>query len=138
MSDYACCIYPCTPFLRSQDLLAAFKLMEQRGFNFVYPVVEYAHPIQRAMYLKDCKPNFLYPENQLVRTQDLNKTYHDAGQFYWGQADAWLEHRLMHSDGGVIQIPGWRSVDIDTTEDWTRAEILFQTMNNMGLMSGED
>jgi CMP-N-acetylneuraminic acid synthetase len=74
---------------------------------------------------------FLSPEFELIRTQDLELTFHDAGQFYWGTSDAWLLHERMHSKGAGLVIPHWRVVDIDTNEDWLRAEILFQTLKNM-------
>ena len=54
-----------------------------------------------------------FPEHFSSRSQDLPDAYHDAGQFYWGKASAWLEHKKMHSDGIGMVIPNWRVVDID-------------------------
>ena len=52
--------------------------------EFVYPVLEFAHPIQRALTLIRDKPVFRESEFELTRTQDLNVYYHDAGQFlFW-------------------------------------------------------
>jgi len=73
---------------------------------------------------------FINPECELTRSQDLEKTYHDAGQFYWGKANAWLEHKKMHTDGLGYPIPNWRVIDIDTEDDWKRAELLFCILNN--------
>jgi len=128
--DHVCCIYPCAPLLQVADLVAAFHLAQSQDADFVFPVTEYAHPVQRAMRrLPDGKMQFLWPENELERTQDLEKAYHDAGQFYWGKASAWLMHKKMHTDGVGMPIPNWRSVDIDSPEDWTRAELLFKALN---------
>lgn len=130
MVDYACCIYPCAPFLQVNDLIKAFELVQAANVDFVYPVAEYAHPIQRAMrQLEDGKMQFLTPEYELTRTQDLEKTYHDAGQFYWGKTSAWLEQKRMHSNGVGMPLPSWRVVDIDTEDDWERAQILFKQLN---------
>lgn len=129
-ADYVCCIYPCVPFLQMGDLVAALDLAQTRSADFVYPVAEYAHPIQRAMrQLPDGKMQFLSPEYELTRTQDLEKTYHDAGLFYWGKASAWLEHKKMHTAGLGLAIPNWRVVDIDTADDWRRAELIFKSIN---------
>lgn len=131
--DYACCIYPCTPFLQTEDLTATFDLLQKNNADFVYPVVEYAHPIQRAMrMLSSGQMQFVCPENELTRTQDLEKSYHDSGQFYWGKASAWLEYRRMHTDGLGMVIPCWRVVDIDSMNDWRRAEEIFKfRINNI-------
>lgn len=125
--DYACCIYPSTPFLKIDDLISAFKLICDRKADFVYPVTEYTHPIQRAMrHLPNGSMQFLSPQFELMRTQDVEKTYHDAGQFYWGKSSAWLEEKKMHTDGLGMPIPNWRVVDIDSEDDWVRAEMIFK------------
>ncbi len=125
---YACCIYPCVPFLQNGDLINAFDLAQKKGADFVYPVTEYAHPIQRVMrQLPSGKMQFISPEYELTRTQDLEKSYHDAGQFYWGKASAWINHKKMHTDGLGMVIPSWRVVDIDSMDDWIRAENLYKS-----------
>ena len=130
--DYACCIYPCVPFLQVADLADAFKLAREQDADFIYPITEYAHPVQRAMrQLPGGRMQFLSPTYELTRTQDLEKTYHDAGQFYWGKASAWLAHKKMHTDGLGLAIPNWRVVDIDSTDDWRRAELIFHAMNGV-------
>lgn len=128
--EYACCIYPCVPFLQENDLVDAFNLMKKNNADFVYPVTEYAHPIQRAMRkLSSGQMQFVNPENELTRTQDLEKTFHDSGQFYWGKSSAWLEQKKMHTDGLGMSIPNWRVVDIDSMDDWKRAEDLYKVRN---------
>lgn len=62
----------------------------------------------------------------MMRTQDLESTYHDAGQFYWGRASAWLAEKRMHTAGIGMVVPSWRFVDIDNEDDWRRAEMLFK------------
>lgn len=128
--DLACCIYPCSPFIQPDDLRNAEELTHSKNIDFVYPVTEYAHPVQRAMIMDDDgKMSFIMSEYELTRTQDLPITYHDAGQFYFGKAEAWLSHKRMHTDGIGMAIPHWRVVDIDTEDDWKRAEALYNTLN---------
>ena len=127
--NYACCIYPCVPLLDVSDMAAALELALQSSADFVYPVTDYAHPIQRAMRRSATGKMSLYsPEFEMTRTQDLEKSFHDAGQFYWGKGSAWLEHKKMHTAGLGMPIPHWRVVDIDSEDDWRRAELLFKSM----------
>tara|TARA_Y200000002_G_scaffold340734_1_gene311474 strand:- start:1106 stop:1783 length:678 start_codon:yes stop_codon:yes gene_type:complete len=125
--EYACCIYPCSPFILVSDLVKSFNLLKSSSESFVYPVTEYPHSIFRAMrQSKEGKMEFLYPEHELSRTQDLEETFHDSGQFYWGKAEAWRRLKKMHTDGVGMKIPSYRVIDIDTEDDWKRAELFFQ------------
>jgi pseudaminic acid cytidylyltransferase len=129
--DYACCIYPCVPFLQINDLIKSCEILVKADADFIYPVTEYAHPIQRAMrQLSSGQMQFIDSSSEMTRTQDLELTYHDAGQFYWGKSNAWLEHKKMHSDGVGMPIENWRVVDIDNLEDWKRAEILSEVIDS--------
>ncbi len=69
-----------------------------------------------------------YPEFQRTRTQDLELAYYDAGQFYWGKVDTWLSNPNIHSGGLGYLIPNWRVVDVDTLDDWTRAEFIYRSI----------
>jgi pseudaminic acid cytidylyltransferase len=127
--DYVCCIYPCAPFIEANDLVVALDLAVKNKADFVYPVAEYAHPIQRAMKMSITgKMEFISPQYELTRTQDLEKSFHDAGQFYWGNPMAWMAGKKMHTAGLGMKIPNWRVVDIDSMEDWERAELVFKAL----------
>lgn len=127
--SHACCIYPCVPLLAIGDIAAALEMALDTDADFVYPVTDYAHPIQRAMRRSESGKMSLYsPQFEMTRTQDLEKSFHDAGQFYWGKASAWLEHKKMHTAGLGMPIPHWRVVDIDSEDDWRRAELLFKAL----------
>ena len=68
-----------------------------------------------------------WPEHLYSRSQDLEEAWHDAGQFYWGNASAWLENKSINSKNTTpLYLPRYRVQDIDTLEDWKRAEIIFQ------------
>jgi len=129
-SEFVCCLYSCAPFIVPNDLTDALDLLMRSGSEFSYPVVEYSHPIQRALLRSEKGVmTFQQPEYELSRTQDLPVTYHDAGQFYWGRTDAWLRGEHMHSGGAGLIVPSWRSVDIDTNDDWKLAEYIFGLIN---------
>jgi pseudaminic acid cytidylyltransferase len=120
-----CCIYPCVPLLYTDDLKGAMKKLDRSPADYCFPITEYPSPIQRALKHNTNGRIFPYfPEHELTRTQDLESAYYDAGQFYWGKKQAWLKNPRIHSNGIGYEIPNWRAVDIDTPEDWDRAERL--------------
>ncbi len=127
--DYACCIYPGVPFIHADDLKRALELLQSSQADYSFPITEFPSAIQRALRrLPDGKMQPFYPEFELTRTQDLEPAYHDAGQFYWGKAEAWLTNEKIHRSGVGLPIPSWRVVDIDTPDDWTRAEIFYKLL----------
>ena len=71
-----------------------------------------------------------FPEHFTTRSQDLPVALHDAGQFYWGRPDVWLaQERVFNRHSCPIVIPRWRVQDIDTEDDWRRAEFMWETMS---------
>ena len=128
--DYACCIYPGVPFIQTDDLNRALELVQTSQAAYCFPITEFPSAIQRALRrLPNGHMQPFYPEYELIRTQDLEPAYHDAGQFYWGKSDAWLTNKNVHSNGVGLPIPNWRVVDIDTPDDWARAEKLYTAFN---------
>ena len=131
--NYVCCIYPSVPFIQQADLRAALQLLKDTpDAEFSFPVTAFPSPIQRALRLGSSGRTIsFYPEHEMVRSQDLEPAYHDAGQFYWGSTDAWLNSRGIHNNGVGLVIPNWRVVDIDTLEDWTRADAMFRSLSTL-------
>jgi pseudaminic acid cytidylyltransferase len=125
-----CCIYPSVPFVRADDIRSALELLQVRGgVGYTFPVTGFPSPIQRALRrTPDGAVQPFHPEYVNTRTQDLELAFHDAGQFYWAQARTWLDGLSIHGHGAAIVLPEWRVVDIDTADDWARAEALFETM----------
>ena len=131
-----CCIYPGVPFVQIDDLRGALISLTNNGGDYCFPVTEYQSAIQRALKISDAfKMQPFYPEFQLTRTQDLEPAYYDAGQFYWGEADTWLTNPRIHSSGLGYPIPNWRVVDIDTPEDWQRAELSYRALISNSITS---
>ena len=122
-----CCIYPGVPLLRPQDLRRALDMLDEGDSPYVFPVLAFPTPVQRA--LRRDAAGFvqpLQPEYTLTRTQDLEPAFHDAGQFYWGRTEAWLGGESPHKGGRTIVLSHDTAVDIDTPDDWAQAEALFR------------
>lgn len=123
-----CCIYPAVPLIEPNDILAALNMLNERDDDgYAFPVTRFPSAIQRA--LRRTVSGAAEPFDMryvLTRTQDLEQAYYDVGQFYWGTLKAWLDGLPIHSNGSAIVLPEWRVVDIDTPEDWQRAEVMFK------------
>lgn len=128
--ETVCCIYPAVPLIQVDDLRDALRMLEQDGGNYAFTVTAFPSAIQRALRrLPDGGMQPFHPEYTATRTQDLEPAYYDAGQFYWGTAAAWLGGISPHKSGKGLVIPDWRVADIDTPEDWMRAEMLYRLLN---------
>jgi pseudaminic acid cytidylyltransferase len=131
---WACCIYPGVPMIDPADLRRGLEfLRDGGGQGYVFPVAPFPSPIQRALRrADDGRIAPFNPEHVSTRTQDLEPGFYDAGQFYWGGADAWLAGLNLHANGRSIVLPEWRVVDIDTPDDWERAEKLYEAFGKQG------
>lgn len=127
----ACCIYPSAVFVQPADLRLAYQQLLQDNLAYVFPVTEFASAPQRAlMRTESGKMQPLFAGFAGQRTQDLIPAFYDAGQFYWGQVSAWLAGDNIHQHGYGMVIPHWRVVDIDTPDDWRRAELYYQVLQH--------
>ena len=128
--DIACCIYPTAPFVTAKRLREAVETLSANDADTLIPVVAFSYPPQRAMVIEDGKLNFKYPENLTVRSQDLEKHYHDAGQFYVFRTDAFKKNKnLMVGNILPLVLDEMEVQDIDTEEDWKMAEIKYNILN---------
>lgn len=125
-----CCIYATAPFVQAVDLQRGLSTLRSSCAEYAFSVTSYAFPIQRAVCITpDQRLEMFQPEHFGTRSQDLPEAWHDAGQFYWGKAQAWLQGKpLFGRDSAPVLMPRHRVQDIDTQEDWERAEWLFNAM----------
>ena len=121
-----CCLYATAPFVQPGDLVEAARLLEQAPpHSFVFTATSFPFPIQRAIRIDaEGRSSMIQPEHINTRSQDLEEAHHDAGQFYWGRPSAWASSGNLFDDGRPLLLPRWRVQDIDTEEDWIRAELL--------------
>jgi len=128
--DKVCCLYATAPFVSADDLRRGLAVLTETGSDYAFSVTSYAFPIQRAIHITAAgKIKMFNPEFFNTRSQDLEEAYHDAGQFYWGKAEAWQQERIIFSPAAAaVLLPRHRVQDIDTPEDWARAEWMFKAM----------
>ena len=125
-----CCIFATAPFIKSHYLKSGLNQLINNDCDYVFPVTSFSYPIQTSFIVNaDNTAQMLYPEFSLTRSQDLLEAWHDAGQFYWGKLESWIEEReILKSNIQILRLPRKLVQDIDTFEDWEYAEALFQSM----------
>lgn len=125
-----CCLYATAPFVQASDLQQGLETLQRNSSDYAFSVTSYAFPIQRAIRITDDDHVEMFePKNFNKRSQDLEEAFHDAGQFYWGTASAWLEGKMIFGrQSSPIVLPRYRVQDIDTVEDWERAEWMFKAL----------
>ena len=130
---FVCCLYATAPFVKPSDLKNGLELIDkQKGDKFVFTATNYAFPIQRAIRLNSKGISSMFnPKYFNTRSQDLEKAYHDAGQFYWSSKEDWLDEApKLDKNCFPVTIPSWRVQDIDNIDDWNRAENIFELKKN--------
>ena len=126
------CIYACAPFVTAEKLIAAYDLMKNENFDSVFPVVPFGFPIQRALKSNNGKVNYLYPEQEKTRSQDLEKCFHDAGQFYWlNPIICSFKKQMCTDNSGGFFISELEGQDIDNETDWKLAELKYELLQNI-------
>lgn len=133
--ELACCIYATAPLLQGRFLRdGMLKLSENPQASYVFSVCDFAFPVQRALTLDaDGRLIPLYPQYSHTRSQDLAPAYQDAGQFYWGRTQGWLRGDPVFSEHSLpLVLPRHFVQDIDTAQDWVRAEYLYAALQAGG------
>ena len=126
-----CCLYATAPFVQSFDIKKGLNLLDQAAVDrFVFTATPYASPIQRALNIDQALgvARMWQPEQFCKRSQDLECAFHDAGQFYWGRPQAWLHSENLFDGSKPLLLPRWRVQDIDTEDDWIRAELMSRVL----------
>jgi len=122
---FICCIYATTPLMKPEDLKNSFKAIKNK--SFVIAASKYSYPVQKSFYLKNHKIKLHNYTNRSINSQKLKDTYHDAGQFYWGAVNTWLNKKsVLNNNSYAFKLPQLRVQDIDNLEDWKIAEKLFK------------
>ncbi len=125
-----CCIYATAPFVQASDIKKALKEFESDNWLYAFSATDFAAPIFRSFEIdSNGGTKMFFPEHFETRSQDLPDAMHDAGQFYWGKANAWIKgKRIFDSHSKPVLIPRWRVQDIDTEADWERAQHLAESI----------
>ena len=129
--ENAICLYPCSPFNTIELIHKAYSILKLQNADCVFTVIKYGHPIQRALKLdENGKIEVFFEEFSNTRTQDLQKTFHDAGMFYFFDVNKFLVNQNLRSNNSyAIEIDENLTQDIDNEIDWKLAEIKYQLLN---------
>lgn len=133
--NYGCCIYPTAPLLKPETLQEGYHLMLSNRYDVVLPVLEFSFPIWRSLVNHPDQPHkvmFQWPENSTKRSQDLPRSFHDAGQFYWLNIPAILQKKMLLTDNiGAVFVNEIDAQDIDNLSDWNLAEFKYKYRNSL-------
>ncbi|WP_434566489.1 pseudaminic acid cytidylyltransferase [Vibrio chagasii] len=126
--DYILCLYPTSVFVTSDLIRNAVELLSSnREATSLTTVLEYSHPIQRALKLVNGELKSIEPEYYNSRSQDLETTYHDAGQLYLFNLETVLKSKKLITNNSIpMVIPQNEAQDIDTEDDWKLAELKYK------------
>lgn len=128
-SGFVCLLYATAPLVQAADMTAGLRALTDQRAEFAISVTAFPAPIQRALRIDNGLVRMMDEAQLLVRSQDLMPAYHDAGQFCWGSARAWSDkRRVFIAPTAAIEIPSFRVQDIDTFEDWDRAEVIARAL----------
>lgn len=130
--EYTCCIYPCAPLLSATRLIESFQELITFKLDCVFPIVRFGFPIQRAVKIYNGNLiEMFHPEFMQTRSQDLEPSFHDAGQFYFFKTDEILKcQKLWTTNTGFIELTEIESQDIDNLIDWDLALLKYKLAKN--------
>jgi pseudaminic acid cytidylyltransferase len=130
--SYGCCIYPTAPLVQEKALKDAFTLLQDKGYDTVFPVLRYSYPIWRSLKLENSRAIMNWPEYLNSRSQDLQPAFHDAGQFYFFNVPQFKQKRtLFTEDSGTIELTELEAQDIDNLTDWKLAELKYKLIHHL-------
>ena len=126
---YLCCIFAASPLIQYKDLRKGYSEIKKNKFDYVFSATNYSYPIERSFKIKNNCIEMLNKKNYAKKSQFFDETYHDAGQFYFGKIESWLNKKIIfNSNSKIIKLSNWRVQDIDVKDDWKRAEILYKNL----------
>ncbi len=127
-----CCLYATSPFVRVTDIVKGLKKLINLNADYIFTATTFSYPIKRALSINQGKGvSMLFPDFKNIRSQDIDEAYHDAGQFYWGTASAWLKSKpIFGENSAIVKLPRAIVQDIDTLEDWEQAELKYRLMES--------
>lgn len=141
-------VYATAPLLTPEYLQAAYAKFSADHADYIFACCEFPFPVQRGFYQSpEGAPIAIMPECQMMRSQDLPRSFQDAGQFYFhspklleathgamldGTATEPNRSRAAEFTYRMFEMPRYRVIDIDTPEDWEYALILAEAIKKLG------
>jgi len=128
--DYACCIYATAVFVNKFYLEQGYKIISEKKSSTAFSVTTFPFSIFRSININDDgNIEMIWPEHMNTRSNDLEEAYHDAGQFYWINVKKFLNNPSLYANDSMpVIIPRSHVQDIDTLEDWKKAELMYKAI----------
>lgn len=131
--DFVCTIYATAPFLQEKYLIKAYQKIKDSNAKNAFSCTSMPFPIQRTFKItSNERCEMFWPENFMKRSQDLEEAFQDAGQFYWTNLNIKSDEIIFGKDSIPIILPRYLVQDIDTLEDWQRAEFMYKAISLIG------
>ena len=133
LASFVCCIYPTSVFLTVGLLKEGFDLVSRMDSGFAFSIKRVDSSLLRS-FTRDTagRLKMILPDNQSIRTQDLPEVFCDAAQFYWGAVSTWQSNQEIFGENSRgILVADESCQDIDTPEDWVRAELRFRSLRGL-------
>lgn len=121
------CLYPVTPLLRYQRIREAIENLKNSDATYVFAVHEFDSSVERGFKLSSENCPKIYLNKYLAaRSQDIEPTYHDAGQFYVADIETWRAMKpIISNSSKVIKLEKFETIDVDNQADWNFAEEIY-------------
>jgi N-acylneuraminate cytidylyltransferase len=131
LPTHVCTVYPASVLITPTHLSDSLLQFDSDVYDAVISVLRHPSPIFRAYRIRtDNLAEMMWPEHRLTRSQELEETFYDAGQFYWSTVEYWRNEldpdRALKSRVGLFELSRRDAVDIDTEDDWQFAEDLYR------------
>tara|TARA_R110000868_G_scaffold411755_1_gene708924 strand:- start:34470 stop:35177 length:708 start_codon:yes stop_codon:yes gene_type:complete len=126
VASHVCCIYPCTPLLRPVDIATGYRMFTYAGKPFLVAAGLYPSPIHQALEVTANSMRLVMPQFEGWPSIKFPERYFDAGQFYWGTAEAFRSGLNLYSNAAPYILQRHCAIDINTLEDWWLAELIYR------------
>lgn len=124
--DFFCSILATAPMVTAEHLRASYSKLSDENRS-VISITEYDFPIQRFLHIENGTLKVGSKDNYSKRSQDLELTYHDAGQFYWANCDEYIDKKsFFELNPFGYELANKLFYDIDTVSDWERVEAIYR------------
>ncbi len=131
--DFVCTIYATAPLLKAQYLVEGYNILKASSAINAFSATSMPFPIQRTFKVTDDgRCEMFTPKYYMTRSQDLEEAYQDAGQFYWAKTAKESQEVMFGNDSIPVLLPRHLVQDIDTLEDWKRAEVMYKVLKEIG------
>lgn len=126
--ENGCCIYPTAPLLKIEHLKNGYSKLILNDYSTVFSAVEFSYPIWRGLSInEDSVATMIWPQHLNDRSQDLQKVYHDAGQWYWFKTKE-LSDSFFSEKSAIFKLDETEVQDIDNLTDWKLAELKYKIL----------